>query len=75
MLYIMLKRDRQMNLGRKHTGKRKRRNLRISTGQHRKDETMRKLELEHIQEVLSKDEGNTMKRYLDKKLRKQLNES
>ena len=38
----------------------------------RKDEAMRKLELKHVQEVLNRDEGNTMKRYLDKKLGKEL---
>lgn len=74
MLYGMLRCDRQMSLGKKYTRKCKRRNLRLPRTQHKRDETMRKSELKHVQEVLSKDIGNTMRRYLDKKLRRKLNE-
>lgn len=38
----------------------------------KRDEKLRKLELKHLQEELQRDEGNTLRRYLDKKLRKEL---
>jgi len=45
---------------------------RLKSIRGKRDEEMRKLELRHIQEALQKDEGNTLRRYLDKKLRKEL---
>lgn len=38
----------------------------------KRDEAMRRLEMKHILEVLNRDQGNTMRRYVDPKLREEL---
>ncbi len=38
----------------------------------KRDDAMRKQELEHIKETLARDGGNTLKRYVDKGLKKEL---
>jgi hypothetical protein len=51
----------------------KQKNSAWSSLRRKKDEAMHVLEIKFTQETLNRDEGNTMRRYLDNKLRKELN--